>query len=98
MLRPTVYLHSKHHSIYKTLRSSSRSRGARVFVCRIVTFLLAISLFSSSTPAAPSTIVDVSSQLQAELTFWVRANHVVPRLWNFFTQQGDPKKPQEEQS
>ncbi len=63
---------------------SSANQYARTLVMRVVTITLAICLLSSSTPAAPQTIVFVAKESVTSFAFWYQASG----LWKLVQGQG----------
>src|SRR6188474_3524836 len=88
--RTLVYFFNSLHKIVKG--NSPRELGARV-----VSIVLVISLLATTTPAAPRTIVQLSTQWKADLAFWFRASNAVNDLWMMMSGQNAPPKPQEGQ-
>lgn len=85
------------HCIAFALALLRETRHRRVIAMRLLSILLMISLFVSSAPAAPRTLVEASVWTKAELTFWFQVNSVIPLLFEFFL--GPEKvKGQEKQS
>ena len=66
--------------------------------CRVLSVLLVFSLLTVSTPGAPRAVVETSQQVGADISFWLRANYVIPKLWNLITQQNQKPKPEQSQS
>ena len=98
MLRLTRIFDSKLPSTRKYFVAYTSAYARRRLACRVLSILLVLSLLTASTPAAPRAIVEGSQHLHADISFWLRANNVIPRLWNLITQQNKKPKPEESQS
>jgi hypothetical protein len=72
--------------------------STRRWTHRLVSLFVALCLLSSTTVAAPRAIADVSQQWHADVAFWLKANDLIPKLWNFITQQKANPKQNEPQS
>src|ERR1044071_1893557 len=80
---------------YATHTPASFKHGTAV---RVLCALLVLSLLTVSTPSAPRAVVETSQQVGADISFWLKANYVIPKLWNLITQQNKKPKPEQSQS
>ena len=96
MLRLPRIIDSKLQSKFK--QYATHIHVDRAFARRVLCIILVLCLFTASTPAAPRGIVEGSQHLHAEISFWLKANYVIPKLWNLITLQNKKPKPEESQS
>lgn len=65
---------------------------------RVLSIFLALTLFCNSAPAAPQTIVELTTEWRASLNFWLRTSDISGRVFRSLTGQNPPRpKPQEKQ-
>ena len=98
MLHLPRIIDSKPQSRRKQYATRVPAYFRRGTVCRVLSVLLVLSILTASTPGAPRAVVETSQQVGTDISFWLKANYVLPKLWNLITQQNKKPKPEQSQS
>jgi RHS repeat-associated protein len=99
-VRITSYLRSLRPAIHKlSMRLGERFGVAHFSFKQLISLALVITLLSASTPAAPRVLIDLASELNVSLAFWLRSSGWAATLSQMAAGREKPaRKSQEKQT